>query len=84
MRVRGLVQDVSYRWSTRAEAVRLGVDGWVRNEDDGSVSAELEGERAAVEALVTWCREGPPAARVESVDVEWAAPTGERGFRIRH
>ena len=83
--VRGSVQGVWYRGSMQEEARRLRVGGWVRNEHDGSVVAEIEGERPAVDALLAWCRHGPPGARVSDVDVAWLPPTGAEGahFAIR-
>ena len=83
--IRGRVQGVWYRGSMQEEARRSGVTGWVENAPDGSVVAELEGERTAVDALVAWARHGPPGARVDRVDVEWRTPLGtERGtFAIR-
>jgi len=79
IRVTGVVQGVFYRQATAQEANRLGVSGTVRNLADGAVEVEAEGERRAVEALVAWCRRGPPAARVEDVEVAWGAPTGAGG-----
>jgi acylphosphatase len=76
LRISGLVQGVYYRQSTATEAARLGLAGSVRNRPDGSVEVAAEGPRAAVEALVAWCRRGPPAARVEGVEAAWEAPTG--------
>jgi acylphosphatase len=57
------------------------VAGWVRNNPDGTVGAVFEGRPEAVEALVAWCRRGPPGARVDDVTVEVEAPSGQRGFR---
>jgi acylphosphatase len=85
LRITGRVQGVWYRGSMQAEAERLGVAGWVRNARDGTVEAETEGEREAVEALIAWSRHGPRGARVTNVDVQWIAPTGERAeFAIRY
>lgn len=77
--VSGRVQGVWFRRSMQEEAERLGVSGWVRNRRDGTVEAEAEGERGAVEALVAWAHEGPPGARVDAVHVQWIPPRGERG-----
>jgi acylphosphatase len=83
LRVTGLVQGVFYRQSTANEAARLGVAGTVRNVVDGAVEVVAEGDQEAVEALVAFCRRGPPAARVASVDVAWEPPAGEAGsFRV--
>jgi acylphosphatase len=73
----GRVQGVAFRAYTVDEARALGVAGWVRNLPDGRVEAEAEGDRGAVEALVAWCRHGPPAARVESMQVDWGAFGGD-------
>ena len=79
-RVSGRVQGVSFRWYTQEQARSLGVTGWVRNEPDGSVLLHAEGEPEAVDALLAWCQEGPPSARVRHVAVREAAPTGARTF----
>jgi acylphosphatase len=82
-RVHGRVQGVWFRGSTEAEALRRGVEGWVRNRPDGSVEAIFEGERAAVHELLEYVRVGPRGARVERVDVTEEPPERERGFRVR-
>lgn len=78
----GRVQGVWFRDSTRREADRLAVAGWVRNIDDGRVEAVFEGEAMAVEALLAWTRHGPEGALVEDVSVTDETPLGERGFRV--
>jgi acylphosphatase len=69
-RVEGVVQGVFYRASTKAKAADLGVFGWIRNCSDGSVEFSAEGKRRAVDALLEWARQGPPAAEVSAVKVE--------------
>jgi len=83
LRIRGRVQGVFYRGSARQQARSLGISGYARNLDDGSVEVVAEGEEADVEKLIAWCRLGPPGARVSSVDVGRGPATGERrGFEV--
>ena len=82
--IAGRVQGVAYRAYTVDEAAARGVTGWVRNLPDGRVEAVFECEKAAVEAMIAWCRKGPPAARVSEVEVTWEEPKGEHGFSVRH
>jgi acylphosphatase len=83
LRVRGRVQGVFFRASTRHRARELGVVGWVRNREDGSVELEAEGTPAAVSALIEWAHRGPPGARVDRVQVEELAPRAtETEFRV--
>jgi acylphosphatase len=77
--IRGRVQGVWYRESMRQEAERLGVAGWVRNRRDGSVEAMIQGSDAALDALIQWARVGPPAARVESLEVGEASGDSSSG-----
>jgi acylphosphatase len=65
--IRGRVQGVGYRDAMVYAACALGVCGWVRNRSDGAVEALVQGEDAAVENLLRWCRRGPPAARVMEI-----------------
>jgi len=68
--MRGRVQGVGYRAFVEHEALRLGLDGWVRNRRDGTVEAVLSGADDVVAVMIDACRRGPPAARVEAVDAE--------------
>jgi acylphosphatase len=81
--VRGDVQGVFFRDSTRSEAARRGVAGWVANRGDGSVEAVFEGDADAVEELVAFCRSGPSRADVRDVDVTEEEPEGLDGFSVR-
>jgi acylphosphatase len=93
VRITGLVQRVFFRAGCAERAGRLGVAGWVANEPDGSVSGQnaptksprgrFEGAPEAVDALLAWCREGTPRARVRDVAVTAAEPTGATGFTAR-
>ncbi|GAB3665762.1 acylphosphatase [Halopiger thermotolerans] len=82
--VSGTVQGVYYRATTRDTAREEGVDGWVKNLEDGRVEAVFEGPEEAVESMVEFCHEGSPAAEVEDVAVEYEDPQGEDGFEIRY
>ena len=81
--VQGHVQGVFFRETTKRRALAAGVNGWVRNRPDGAVEAVFEGERAAVERLVEYVREGPRGARVDWLDVEAEEPEGLSGFEVR-
>jgi acylphosphatase len=66
------------------EAQNLGLIGWVRNRDDGSVEAVAEGARSDVESLIAWSQQGPAGARVDKVEVHWEAPDHSFfGFVVR-
>lgn len=84
VRIRGQVQGVNYRFSTRLQAEQLQVCGWVRNCPDGTVEGVFEGREAAVRTLLDWCRQGPPAARVEALQIDWEEYRGEfASFEVR-
>lgn len=70
IKVIGKVQGVFYRASTKSRADELGVKGFVRNEPDGSVYIEAEGSAEAIEHFVRWCKQGPPRAVVDHINVE--------------
>ena len=75
--VSGVVQGVFFRTHTRRKALQLGVTGWVKNLRDGRVEAVFEGDEDRVNAMVEWCKTGPPGAFVEKVEVNLEPPTGE-------
>jgi acylphosphatase len=79
LRIHGRVQGVGYRFSAYRRAVELGLSGYARNLDDGSVEAVAEGEEADVEAFIAWCRTGPRLARVTRVEVTRGATRGGLG-----
>ena len=83
VRIRGRVQGVFFRAEARARAESLGLAGWVRNAEDGSVEAVFEGDEGRVESMLGWCRRGPSGANVDDVEVDPEEPTGETGFHVR-
>ena len=82
--ITGRVQGVGYRYTTQHMAGELGIQGWVRNAPDGSVEVWAQGHERAVGAFAEYLRQGPRAARVQSVDVRTTEPdTSLEGFRVR-
>jgi acylphosphatase len=82
VKISGRVQGVFFRASCADRARGAGLSGWVRNASAGVVEAVFEGEEEDVEAIISWCRKGPPHARVDDIEVAEEAPTGAEGFRI--
>ncbi|MEJ7705951.1 MAG: acylphosphatase [Nocardioidaceae bacterium] len=82
VRVHGHVQGVFFRDACQGEAAAAGVNGWVRNCSDGTVEAVFEGEESAVKTLSEWCRQGPPKARVNHIDIVDEEPDGESSFEV--
>ncbi len=80
--VSGKVQGVGYRASTWDTAQLLKLKGWVRNLRDGRVEAVFEGPRSTVEEMLRWCHQGPPAAVVREVAVDYEPAEGLRGFEV--
>jgi len=84
IKISGRVQGVFFRVSTQREASRLGLAGFVRNEPDGSVYVEVEGEADVIDKLLTWLRKGgPPQGMVNDVDIEAGVLTDFTRFEIR-
>jgi acylphosphatase len=82
VRVTGRVQGVGFRDWTVGEARRLGLEGWVRNQSDGSVQAVIAGSEAAISSMLEAFRHGPPGARVADVTQEHGDDVGLSGFVI--
>jgi acylphosphatase len=74
--VRGNVQGVGFRYFIQRKARQLGLRGWVRNNDDGTVELVAEGPRPDLEQLMMAAEEGPRTARVQRVEVQWSSATG--------
>jgi acylphosphatase len=85
VRVYGRVQGVGFRAATRSRARSLGLSGWVRNRQDGSVEAAIEGASAEVDEMLAWLRHGPPGAQVTDLQTIPEAPTGDvADFSVRY
>jgi len=82
--ISGRVQAVGFRWFAETVAAREGLHGWVRNLPDGRVEASAEGDADAIERFERALRHGPPAARVDDVEVDAVAPSGrDTGFIVK-
>jgi acylphosphatase len=82
--ITGRVQGVGFRASCQREAAARGLTGWVCNRWDGAVEALFEGEAAAVDGMLDWCREGPPMAYVSGVEISIPPDAlREQRFRVR-
>lgn len=81
--ISGRVQGVGYRMTAAKMATHLELKGWVRNLTDGRVEAVFEGEEAAIESMLRWCHNGPPAAIVEQVRASYETPEDLQSFNIR-
>ncbi len=79
--IEGRVQGVGYRYSAQRKAEKLNLRGWVKNDRDGTVTLQCEGEAVSVDAFITWCSKGPLYARVTHVDVR-DMPAGTSGVGV--
>lgn len=80
--VSGRVQGVFFRASSREQAQLLGINGFVRNQPDGSVYLEAEGDDEAMAKMLAWLEQGPPAARVDNLAVEESEVENLEGFVV--
>ncbi|HOY31793.1 MAG TPA: acylphosphatase [Bacteroidales bacterium] len=81
--VSGRVQKIGFRYSTLDVATQLGIHGFVRNLPNGNVYIEAEGREEDVRAFAAWCRQGPPWARVDDIEVEKSEIKGYPDFTIK-
>ena len=83
--ISGRVQGVFFRSETKRKAKKRRVKGWVRNLRDGRVEAVFEGEEEAVNELLEFCKQGPLAASIIRLDVNWETYTGKfKDFQIKY
>ncbi|MFA5188527.1 MAG: acylphosphatase [Patescibacteria group bacterium] len=81
--IKGRVQGVFFRYATEKEAEKLGLTGWVRNNNDGTVEILAEGDKDMLDELIVWCKSGSRLAKVENIDVKWLLYVGEfKDFEI--
>jgi acylphosphatase len=80
--IKGRVQGVMFRASCAREARRENVAGYAKNLPDGSVEVLLEGEADAVKKVLSWCWKGPPAARVEGIQIHIVPACGHADFSV--
>jgi len=69
-KIYGKVQGVSFRYYAKREAEQLGITGWIKNERNGTVIGEAEGEEKTLKQFFCWCQKGSPQARVEKVEMK--------------
>ena len=81
--VHGFVQGVFFRASTQSQASEHSLTGWVRNLPDGTVEIHAEGEKESLDRFIEWCRQGPPAANVQRLDLDWVASQSLSDFEVR-
>ncbi len=83
--ISGFVQGVFFRYHAKEFAETIGVTGWVRNQDDGSVHIEAEGDEEQLNRLIAWCGHGPRGASVDKVETSYS-PTLQQysGFKITY
>lgn len=82
IRITGKVQGVSFRATTKAIADQMGVKGMIRNEKDGSVYIEAEGDDVSLEVFQEWCHEGPDRAKIENIEVTPDEVKNYRNFEV--
>lgn len=80
--IKGIVQGIGYRYFTKRQAVKLGVNGWVKNLDDGGVEAVFEGREEKVKQMINFCRHGQPLSRIDHINIKKENCQQEKEFVI--
>src|SRR5829696_7490436 len=80
--IKGKVQGVFYRATSREKAIELGIKGWVKNTQDGNVEILASGEKENLEKFIDWCRKGPPNALVVDVVISKSEEPYHENFHI--
>ena len=78
----GLVQGVNFRYYTRAKAEELNLTGFVRNNYDGTVEIEAEGEEGVLNKLIEFVKVGPSLSRIDNIEIHWHDIKKDQGFRV--
>lgn len=82
--IAGRVQGVGFRYATQRKATELGLSGWVRNRQDGSVEAVFQGPKESLERMLSWCGQGPTMSSVKKVEAVWeTAEVANDSFEVR-
>ena len=85
LKIYGRVQMVMYRDFAQRKAKKLGLAGWVMNQNDKTVKVVAEGEEKKLKELIDWCYNGPILAKVEKIDIDWQDSTGQfNKFEIKY
>lgn len=84
IRVHGRVQGVGFRYAAQKKARALGLKGWVKNQEDGSVLAVIQGEEPGCHGFIQWCRSGPGYSWVEGLDIRELKPSELPYFSVRY
>ena len=80
--VHGQVQGVFFRASAQAQALKLGLTGWIQNLSNGTVEVHVEGDQDALNHFIAWCQKGPSTAKVSRCDLDWITPQAISNFTI--
>ena len=84
IKIIGQVQGVSFRHWAKIKALQLGIKGFIKNLEDGSLYLEAEGQENQLENFLVWCKQGPPLAEIEKIEVEEREIKDYNNFSINY